>query len=256
MGPRQRTNIHSNSSSALRTRPSSTKQGKQNKKLQHEDHQSGCSPRDRQSLRKNLRVPIRKFHEEPSEDNMGTETERFRSHRLSSRGAYLWETPSRGRFTTLSDGGRFFLNLFSKNRVGRAAQRVGVRAASWNVKFGEQYDVTHFVNFRRVLRDIADGGFPGCMMSVPSAGWNVARDCNRPFRSSAQAWGIEKSRVSMSPSNLTSLDTGNRIMRTVIKLARQCQRFHVPWQSRIQKHFFVGRHHSCRIYQRCPMYTK
>ena len=66
-------------------------------------------------------------------------------------------------------------------------------------------------------------------MSVPSAGWNVARDCNRPFRSSAQPWGIEKSRVFMSPSDLACLNTGNRIMRTVIKLARQCQRFHVPW---------------------------
>ena len=33
----------------------------------------------------------------------------------------------------------------------------------------------------------------------------------------------------MSPSDLACLDTKNRIMRTVIKLARQCQRFHVPW---------------------------
>ena len=33
----------------------------------------------------------------------------------------------------------------------------------------------------------------------------------------------------MSPSDLACLDTGNRIMRTVIKLARQCQRFNVPW---------------------------
>ena len=38
-------------------------------------------------------------------------TRLLRTHRLSSRGAYLWETPSRGRFTTLSDGGRLFLNL-------------------------------------------------------------------------------------------------------------------------------------------------
>ena len=90
---------------------------------------------------------------------MGTETERFRSHRLSSRGAYLWETPNRGRFTILPDGGHLFLILFSNNRVGRAAQRLGVRAAFWNLKLGEQYDVT----------------------------------------------------------------------RTVIMLARQCQRFHVPW---------------------------
>ena len=39
-------------------------------------------------------------------------TNLLRSQRLSSRGACLWETPSRGRFTTLSDGGRLFLNLF------------------------------------------------------------------------------------------------------------------------------------------------
>ena len=45
----------------------------------------------------------------------------LRSHRLSSRGAYLWQTPSRGRFTTLSDGGRLFLHLFSNDRLGRAA---------------------------------------------------------------------------------------------------------------------------------------
>ena len=33
----------------------------------------------------------------------------------------------------------------------------------------------------------------------------------------------------MSPSDLACLDTGNRIMQRVFKLARQCQRFHVPW---------------------------
>ena len=141
--------------------PSTTHDRRRSQGKQHEDHQSGCSPRDRQSLRKNLREPIRKLHQEALEDNVGTEIERFRSHRLSFRGAYLWETPSRGRFTTLSDGGRLFLNLFSNNRLGRAAQRLGVRAAFWILKFGEQYDVTHPVNLRRVLRDIADGGVLG-----------------------------------------------------------------------------------------------
>ena len=98
-----------------------------------------------------------------------------------------------------------------------------VRAAFWNLKFGEQHDVTH------LLRDIADGEVLGCMMSVPSAGWNVARHSSQPFRTSAQPWGIEESRVSMSPSDMACLDTRNRIMRTVIKLARKCERFHVPW---------------------------
>ena len=56
-------------------------------------------------------------------------TKLLRSHRLSSRGAYLWQTPSRGRFTTLSDGGHLFLNLFSNDRVRRASQRLGVRAS-------------------------------------------------------------------------------------------------------------------------------
>ena len=84
--------------------------------LPHEDHQSGCSLRDRQSLRKNIRVPIRKLHQEASEDNIVSEIERFRNHRLSSRGAYLWETPNRGRFTTLSDGGRLFIIFFEYSR--------------------------------------------------------------------------------------------------------------------------------------------
>ena len=128
---------------------------------------------------------------------------------------------------TLSDSGRLFLNLFSNDRVGRAAQRLGVRAAFWNLRYGERYDVTHPVNLRHLLRDIANGEILSCMMYVPSTGWNVARDCNRPLRSSAQPWVIEKFRVSMSPLDLTCLDTGNRIMRTVIKLARQCQRFNV-----------------------------
>ena len=70
-------------------------------------------------------------------------TNLVRSHRLSSRGAYLRETPSRGRFADRSDGGRLFLNLFSNDRVGRAAPRLGVRAAFWNLRYGERYDVTH-----------------------------------------------------------------------------------------------------------------
>ena len=156
-------------------------------------------------------------------------TKLLQRHRLSSRGAYLLETPSRGRFTTLSDGGRLFLNLFSNERVGRAAQRLGVRAEFWNLQYGERYDVSHPANLRRLLRDIADGGILGCMMSVPSIGWNAARCCHRPLRSSAQPWGIEKSRVSLLPPDLACLDTGNRIMRAVIKLARQCRRHNVPW---------------------------
>ena len=67
-------------------------------------------------------------------------TNPLRSHRLGSRGAYLWETPSRGRFAALSDGGRLFLNLFWDGRVGPAAQRLGVRAAFWNLRY-ERYDV-------------------------------------------------------------------------------------------------------------------
>ena len=35
--------------------------------------------------------------------------------------------------------------------------------------------------------------------------------------------------VTMSPSDLACLDKGNCIMRSVIKLARQCQRFNVSW---------------------------
>ena len=113
--------------------------------------------------------------------------------------------------------------------MGRAAQRLGVRAAFWNLRYGERYDVTHPVNRRRSHRDIANGEVLSCMMSVPSTGWNEARGCSRPLRSSAQPWGIEKSRVSVSLSDLACLDTSNRIMRAVIELARQCQRFNVPW---------------------------
>ena len=150
------------------------------------DHQSGCSPGGRPSLREDLRVPIRRFHQGVSKGNTNTGTERYRSvsvtpfwsvagqsgttphnagdqrrrkvgighkycpvrkiwktgtdpvrshqksthllrsHRLSSRGGYLWETPSRGRFTTLS------WTFFSNHRVGRAAHRLGVRTAFWN----------------------------------------------------------------------------------------------------------------------------
>ena len=144
-------------------------------------------------------------------------THLLRSHRLSSRGE---------RFTTLSDDDRLFLNLFSNDRVDRAVQRLGVRAAFCSLKYGERYDVTHPVNLRHLLRDIANGEILSCMMSVLSIGWNLARDCRRPLRSSAQSWRIEKSRFSMSLSDLTCLDTGN-IMRTVIKLTRQRQRFNV-----------------------------
>ena len=71
-----------------------------------------------------------------------------------------------------------------------------------------------------LLRDIANGEILSCMMSVPSTGWNAARCCSRPLRSSAQPWRIEESRVSMSLSDLACLDKGNCIMRSVIKLAR------------------------------------
>ena len=66
-------------------------------------------------------------------------------------------------------------------------------------------------------------------MSVPSTSCNAAHCCCRPQRSSAQPWRVEKSRVSMLPSDLACLDTGNRIMRAVIKLSRQCHRHNVPW---------------------------
>ena len=83
--------------------------------------------------------------------------------------------------------------------------------------------MTHPANIRRLLRDM------GCMMSVPSTCWSAARCCCRPLRSSSQPWEIEKSSISLLPSDLVCLDTGNRIMRAVIKLARQCHRHNVPW---------------------------
>ena len=113
--------------------------------------------------------------------------------------------------------------------MGRAAQRLGVQAAFWNLRYGERYDVTHPANLRRLLRDIANGEVLSCLMSVPSTGWNEARGCSRPLRSSAQPWGIEKSRVLCHFQILACLDTSNRIMRAVIELARQYQRSNVPW---------------------------
>ena len=67
------------------------------------------------------------------------------------------------------------------------------------------------------------------MMSVPSMGWNAARDNDHPLRSHFQLWGIERSRAFLCPSDLACLDTGNRIMRPAMKLARQCHRFKIPW---------------------------
>ena len=161
----------------------------------------------------------------------------LRSHRLSSRGAYLWQTPSGGRFTALSDGGRLFLNL-SNDRVGRAAQRLGVRASFWNLKYGTQFDVTHLVSLRRLLRDIADDGILGCMMSVPTGGWNVARNSGQSLRSHSQPWGMDVSKLSLSLTDLACLETGNRILRAVINLARQCRRFKVPWAIEHPHNFF------------------
>ena len=60
-------------------------------------------------------------------------------------------------------------------------------------------------------------------MSVPSAGWNVARCCGQPLRSSAQPWGIEKSRASLSLSDLACLDTDNRIVRQIGTAVSQLQ---------------------------------
>ena len=108
---------------------------------------------------------------------------------------------------------------------------VSVRASSWNLTYGTQFDITHPVNLRRLLRDSADGDILGCMMSVPSMGWNAARDNGHPLRSHFQPWGIERSRAFLCPSDLACLDTGNRIMRAAIKLARQCHRFKIPWTS-------------------------
>ena len=136
---------------------------------------------------------------------MDTETERFRSHRLSSRGAYLWETPSR------------------------------------NLKFDEQYDVTHPVNLRRVLRVIADGGVLDCMMSVPSIGSNVTRDCSRPFRSSAQTCLVLTQGIVSYGQWSSWRDSVSASM--------------IRDRSRIQTNLCVGRHHSCRHSQRYVMYT-
>ena len=193
-------------------------------------HHAGGQKTEKVEVRQQ-HCPIRKIWKTGTDPvrSQQKSTNLLRSHRLSCRGAYLWETQSRGRFSTLSDSGRLFLNLSSNDRVGRAAQRLGVRAAFWNLRYGERYDVTHPVNLRRLFRDIADGGILGCMMSVPSTGWSVARCCSRPLCSSAQPWGIEKSRVSVSLSDLACFDTGNHIMRTVIKIAWQCQRFNVLW---------------------------
>ena len=58
--------------------------------------------------------------------------------------------------------------------------------------------MTHPANLRRWLRDIADGGILGCMMSVPSTGWNLTRGCSRPLRSSGQPWGIDQIGTTMS----------------------------------------------------------
>ena len=118
--------------------------------------QSGTTPHHAGDQKNRCKVEVRQQHCRDTKKlgqagadpvrSQQKSTDLLRSHRLSSRGVYLWETPSRGCFATLSDGGRLFLNLFSNDRVGRAAQRLGVRAAFWNLRYGERYDVTHPVN--------------------------------------------------------------------------------------------------------------
>ena len=97
--------------------------------------QSGTTPHNVGHQKKTAKVEIRQQHCPLRKIwKIGADSVRSHqkpTHRLSSRGAHLWETPSRGRFTTLADGGRLFLNLFSNDRVSRAAQKLGERVAVW-----------------------------------------------------------------------------------------------------------------------------
>ena len=73
------------------------------------------------------------------------------------------------------------------------------------------------------------------MMSVPSASWNVALDCSRPFRSSAQLWGIEKFQVSKALSDLAA--DSDQVGAAVSALP--C----TVGDRESRKNLFVGRHH-------------
>ena len=112
--------------------------------------------------------------------------------------------------------------------------------------------MTHPVNLRRLLRDSADGGNLGCKMSVPSSGWNIARCCGRPLRSSAQLRGLR------NPEFLCHF----QICPVLTQATVSCEKWS-NWhgnvsvstcrgRSRIQKNLPVG-HHRRRSRQRCAM---
>ena len=163
------------------------------------------------SIREDLRVPMRRFHQGVSKSNTATWTENIVPYQCRHSGASLdkagqhrtmLEIKKRGRWKSQiqSDLSKSQLTHFEAtdlaleelifgrhrvedvlrpsltvaDRVCHAAQRLGVRAAFWNLRYVERYDVRHLVNLRHLLRDIANGEILSCMMSVPTTSFQCS----------------------------------------------------------------------------------
>ena len=106
---------------------------------------------------------------------------------------------------------------------------LGVQAAFWNLRYGERYDVTHPVNLRHLLRDIANGEVLSCMMSVPSTGWNVARAiADDHFVPVAPPLGKRKIQIFFVTFRSDLSRHRQPHHANSDQICTQCQRFNVP----------------------------
>eukprot|EP00959_Pyramimonas_sp_CCMP1952_P346150 7250176-Pyramimonas_sp.AAC.1 len=105
--------------------------------------------------------------------------------------------------------------------------QLGFSAKAWDIIHGAHHDITDPAVLRLLLSDIRDGRVFAAMIALPCTSLTIARDRTFQIRSRTQPWGTDLTNA--TDRDRASLETGNRIIRAVLRILRHLNRFKIPW---------------------------
>ena len=144
---------------------------------------------------------------------------------------YELEAPAPRRSRRAAPGERktLVLDLFSGvGRVAKAVRRAGVSCEEIDIIHGKTHDVTDKKVCTRLCKRIRRQEFSGSMIGAPCTSFSVARDRTCIIRTKDEPWGLQD-RSKFSERDLASLELGNKITRSLIKIMNAMVQARTPF---------------------------
>ena len=123
---------------------------------------------------------------------------------------------------------RYVMDLFSgEGGVARACTELGFRSKEWDIRHGDQHDLTNPKVVKKLIREAKRGRVLSCMLAPVCTSFSIARDRTKVIRNRQHPWGIPQQ--FLTEKERQSIQLGNKCFKTCLKLMKVFDSLHIPY---------------------------